>query len=371
MHEGITTFVGLDVHKDSIAIAVAVAGREAPRFVGSTGASLRELLKSLSHLGKLKETLLVYEAGPSGYVLARQLRAHGYHCEVVAPTKIPRRAGDRIKTDRRDAVSLAHFARAGDLSPVLVPEETDEAIRDLSRAREDALRARMRARHQLKALLLRHGKHYPIRTTWTLAHERHLATVSFEHPAQNIAFTEYRAAVREAHERLERITAALREMMSQWRQRAVVEALMSLRGIDFVSAVTLVAELGDLRRFAHPKQLMSFIGLVPSESSSGPNRTQGSITRTGNSHARRILIEAAWSYRYPARIGREMQIRQERLPAALREISWRAQLRLCQRYRRFRFRGVNQNKACTAIARELTGFIWDLAKHVPAPSASI
>jgi transposase len=356
MSEGITTFVGLDVHKESIAIAVACAGREAPRFVGTIGPSLKELLKALSHLGPAQQLLIVYEAGPGGYLWVRQLRAHGYSCEVVAPTKIPRRSGDRIKTDRRDALSLAHFARAGDLSVVTVPDAADEAIRDLSRAREDALRARMRARHQLKALLLRHGKHYPGKTTWTLAHERHLSEVSFEHPAQNITFTEYRSAVRDANERLERITQALRELLLEWRLRPVVEALMSLRGIDF--------ELGDLRRFAHPKQLMSFLGLVPSESSSGQSRSQGAITRTGNSHARRILIEAAWSYRYPARIGREMQIRQEQLPRALREISWRAQLRLCQRYRRFAARGVHQNRTCAAIARELTGFIWDLAQHV-------
>jgi transposase len=285
---------------------------------------------------------------------------------VVAPTKIPRRAGERIKTDRRDALALAHFARAGDLGAVTVPDEADEAIRDLSRAREDALRARMRARHQLKALLLRHGRHYPGKVRWTLAHERHLCKVSFEHPAQNIAFTEYRSAVTEANERLERISAALREVISDWRLRPVVNALMSLRGVDFIGAVTLVAELGDLRRFAHPKQLMSFLGLVPSESSSGQSRSQGGITRTGNTHARRILIEAAWSYRYAARIGREMQLRQEQLPRMLREISWRAQLRLCQRYRRFAARGVHQNRACVAIARELTGFIWDLARHVPS-----
>lgn len=351
MSEIITTFVGLDVHKESIAIAVAAAGREKPQFIGTIGPTLKELL--------------VYEAGPSGYVLVRELRAKGYRCEVVAPTKIPRRSGERIKTDRRDAVALAHFARAGDLSTVTVPDQADEAIRDLSRAREDALRARMTAPHQLKALLLRHGKHYAGKVGWTQAHERHLCKVSFEHPAQSIAFTEYRAAVSSANERLERITEALRQALNQWRLRPVVEALMSLRGIDFVGAITLVAELGDLRRFAHPKQLMSFLGLVPSESSSGQSRTQGGITRTGNTHARRILIEAAWSYRHPARIGRQMQVRQERLPRELREISWRAQLRLCQRYRRFAARGVHQNRACVAIARELTGFIWDLARHAP------
>jgi transposase len=298
-------------------------------------------------------------------VLVRALRGKGYRCEVVAPTKIPRRAGERIKTDRRDALALAHFARSGDLGSVMVPDGADEAIRDLSRSREDALKARTRARHQLKALLLRHGRHYPGKVGWTAAHERHLAKVNFEHPAQNIAFTEYRIAVTEANERLERIVAALKLAVSEWRFRPVVDALMGLRGIDFVSAVTVVAELGDLRRFIHPKQLMSFLGLVPSESSSGESRSQGGITRTGNTHVRRILIEAAWSYRYPARIGAQMLLRQQHLPPTLREISWRAQLRLCQRYRRFAARGIHQNRACVAIARELTGFIWDMARHVP------
>jgi transposase len=365
MSENITAFVGLDVHKESIAIAVAEAGRGAPRFIGTTGPRISEVEKALSHLGTHAELLIVYEAGPCGYVLARQLRERGYRCELVAPTKIPRKPGDRIKTDRRDALSLAHFARAGDLTPVMVPDESDEAIRDLSRAREDALRARMVARHQLKALLLRHGQSYTGKSSWTLAHERFLAQITFAHPAQHITFVEYRTAVKEANERLDRITAALRAQAAEWRLQPVVAALMTLRGIDFVAAITLVCELGDLKRFAHPKHLMSFLGLVPSESSSGESRSQGGITKTGNSHARRILIEAAWSYRYPARIAREMQIRQEGQARVLREIAWRAQLRLCQRYRRMTNRGMHQNKTCVAIARELCGFMWDLARQVP------
>jgi transposase len=222
----------------------------------------------------------------------------------------------------------------------------------------------MSARHQLKSDAA--ASRQTPSDKGELPHERHLSSVNFEHPAQNIAFTEYRSAVKEANERLERITEALRMVVTEWRLRPVVEAPMGLRGIDFISAETLVAELGDLRRFAHPKQLMSFLCLVPSESSSGQSRSQGGITRTGNSHARRILIEAAWCYRYPARIGREMMIRQQQLPRVLREISWRAQLRLrlCQRYRRFAARGVHLNRACVAIARELTEFMWDLARHV-------
>jgi transposase len=364
MSKVITAFVGLDVHKDSIAIAVAEPGRAAPRFLGTTGSALAEVEKALSRVGAPPELLVVYEAGPCGYGLARQLRARGYRCEVIAPTLIPRKPGDRIKTDRRDALALAHFARAGDLTPVAIPQEPDEAIRDLSRAREDAVRARLKARQQLKAMLLRHAQRYTGKSSWTAAHERFLATVRFAHPAQNIAFVEYRAAVSEAHERVERLTVALRAQVAEWRLQPLVGALMTLRGIDLIAAVTLIAELGDLQRFAHPKRLMAFLGLVPSEYSTGESRALGNITKAGNSHARRVLIEAAWAYRFPARIARELQVRNENQPRVLREIAWRAQLRLCQRYRRLSARGMHQNKICTAIARELAGFLWDLARQV-------
>jgi transposase len=321
-----------------------------------------EVEKALGHLGAPPDLQIVYEAGPCGYGLARQLSARGYRCEVIAPSLIPRKPGDRIKTDRRDA--LAQCARAGDLTPIVIPQEPDEAIRDLSRAREDAVRARLKARQQLKAMLLRHGQRYTGKSSWTAAHERYLAEVSFAHPAQNIAFVEYRTAVREAQERVERLTAALREQVAEWRLQPVVGALMTVRGIDLIAAVTLIAELGDLRRFAHPKRLMAFLGLVPSEYSTGETRSLGGITKAGNSHARRVLIEAAWAYRFPARITRELQIRNEAQPRVLREIAWRAQLRLSQRYRRLSARGLQHNKICTAIARELAGFLWDIARQV-------
>jgi transposase len=210
---------------------------------------------------------------------------------------------------------------------VSVPDEHDEAMRDLSRAREDAVRARLKARQQLKALLLRHGHRYGGKSSWTLAHERYLATVSFAHAPQEIAFVEYRQAVREGHERVERLTEALRAQTEHWRLKPLVAALSSLRGIDFVAAVTLAAEIGDFRRFTHPTELMGFLGLVPSEYTTGESRRQGDITKTGNSHARRVLVEAAWNYRFPARISRVMQLRQEGQPKAVREIAWRAQLR--------------------------------------------
>jgi transposase len=366
MHNDITAFVGLDVHKDSIAIGVAETGREAPRFLGTCGPQRRELLKALAHVGPPERVQLAYEAGPCGYELARALIQHGYRCEVIAVAKIPRRPGERVKTDRRDALTLARFLRSGELTPVTIPDARDEAIRDLSRAREDAVRARLKARQQLKALLLRQGHRYTGKSSWTSAHERFLAQIAFEHPAQGIAYAEYRLAASEAHERVQRLTAALHEQVASWRAAPLVRALMTLRGVDLVAGATLAAELGDLRRFAHPKQLMAFLGLVPSEYSSGESRRQGAITKCGNAHARRILIESAWSYRHAARLSRPLVVRAQGQSQPIRSIAWRAQLRLCGRYRRLQARGLHKNRICVAIARELAGFIWDLARQVPA-----
>ena len=365
MNDDITGYVGLDVHKESIAVAVAAPGREPPRFVGTTGARFKELLKTLSQLGRPGRLLLAYEAGPCGYTLARQLGEHGYRCDVIAVTKTPRKPGERIKTDRRDALSLARYLRSGELTPITIPDARDEAIRDLSRAREDAVRARLKARQQLKAMLLRHGHRYDGKTSWTMAHERYLAQIAFAHPAQDIAYAEYRAAVRDADDRVERITTALRDRVTTWRFAPVVAALMTLKGIEFVAAITLVAELGDLGRFTHPKELMSYLGLVPSEYSTGESRVQGAITKAGNGHARRIMIESAWSYRYPARMSRDLVVRHQGQPKAVCDIAWRAQLRLCSRYRRLSARGMHQNKICVAIARELAAFVWDIARHAP------
>lgn len=366
MTNDITVFVGLDVHKDCVAIAVAEDGRTEPRFVGTCGPELRELLKALAHLGDRSHTLIAYEAGPCGFALARQLSADGWRCQVIAVSKTPRKPGERIKTDRRDALALARYLRSGDLTPVVIPDARDEAVRDLSRARQDAVRARLKVRQQLKAMLLRHAKRFPGKTSWGAAHERYLARIGFDHPAQQIAFAEYRAAVMEAHERVERLTAALREQLEHWRYGPVVKALMCFKGIDFVAAATIVSELGDMHRFEHPKQLMAYLGLVPSEYSSGTARTQGSITKTGNTHVRRILVESAWCYRYSARLSRPVAERQLEQPKSVRDIAWRAQLRLCSRYRRLCGRGMHSNKICVAVARELAGFLWEAARHVQA-----
>jgi transposase len=364
MHEPITGFVGLDVHAESTAIGFAAAGREAPRFVGTVGPRLAELKKALGKLGEPRGLLIVYEAGPCGYGLARELSAEDYRCEVVAPSRIPHRPAERVKTDRRDALKLAGLARAGELVPVSIPDERDEAIRDLSRARVDAVRARLKSRQQLKALLLRHGRRYTGRSSWTAAHQRYLATVSFAHPAQDIAFEEYRQAVSEGELRVQRLSHTVAQQVQCWRMQPVVSALMTLRGLDLVAATTVVAELGDLKRFAHPRELMGYLGLVPSEHTSGPNRRLGAITKTGNTHVRRVLIEAAWNYRFPARVSRVLQVRQENQSPAIRAIAWRAQLRLSHRYRRLKARGLQHNKICVALARELAGFIWDIGRQV-------
>lgn len=367
MSEIITSYVGLDIHKASVAIAVADAGRAAPRFVGTINPLPSELCKALRRQrcspGK---TLLVYEAGPCGYGWMRYLRKQGWRCEVIAPSRITRSPSEqRIKTDRRDALMLARQCRAGDLTAIAVPDERDEAMRDLSRAREDACAARLRVRQQMKAMLLRHGRDYVRSGSWSPAHERHLSTIRFEHAAQEIAFNEYRAASKDACERVERITTALREQCEGWRMNSVVKALMCLKGFEFVAAVTFVAELGDLTRFAHPRALMSYLGLVPSEFSSGNTRRQGGITRCGNKHARRILVEAAWNNRFKAQITRCLEVRQEGQPKVIRDISWKAQLRLSKRWRSLGMgRKLNQNKICVAIAREFAGFIWDVARHV-------
>jgi transposase len=368
MDEAITAFAGLDVHGESTAIGFAEAGRSAARFVGTVGPKFAELSKALAKLGDCSKLLVVYEAGPGGYALARELKRAGYRCEVVASSKVPRRPGDRVKTDRRDALTLAGLARAAELTFVSIPDERDEAIRDLSRTRIDAVRARLKARQQLKALLLRHARRYTGKTSWNAAHERYLAKVTFDHRAQDVAFVEYRQAVSEAHARVERLSEALTQELERWRMCALVRALMTLRGVDQLVATTLVAELGELKRFAHPRELMGYLGLVPSEYSSGDKRRLGAITKTGNSQVRRVLIEAAWNYRFPPRITVPLQKRQEQQPAAVRAIAWRAQLRLNHRYRHLTARGVQHNKVCVAIARELAGFVWSIGQQISVPT---
>ena len=283
---------------------------------------------------------------------------------MVAPSQIPKKAGDRVKTDRRDALQLARLLRSGDLTSVYVPTVEDEAIRDLVRAREDALKDIKAAKARLKAFLLRQDLRYEGRATWGPAHLRWLAEVVCPTPAQQIVFQEYVRAVSEHTERLQRLEAELQPQVQTWRWVPVVEAIQALRGVQFTVAVTLIAELGDLSRFANPRQLMSYLGLTPSEHTTGERRRQGAITKTGNSHARRVLIEGAWAYRYPAKVSRHLQLRLEKVPKAIQAISWKAQVRLCKRYRRLMARGKNANQVVVAIAREMAAFVWAIAREV-------
>jgi transposase len=357
----------MDVHKDSIAVAYVAKehGAEVVYLgtIGTRHGDLDQLIRNMQ--SKAKQLIFVYEAGPCGYWLHRYLRKKGYECWVVAPSLIPKKAGDRVKTDRRDAVPLARLMRSGDLTPVYVPKEEDEAIRDLTRAREDALRDLKTAKFRLNAFVRRQD----IRSTGQAhggpAHLRWLAEVVCHTPAQQIVFQEYVRAVNERTERLQRLEQALHEQVKAWRLYPVIEALQALRGVQFTVAVTTVAELGDLTRFDPPRQLMKFLGLIPSEDSSGERRRQGSITKAGNTHARRALVEGAWAYRYPAKVSRHLQLRLENQPKAVQDISWKAQVRLCQRYRRLIARGKHANQVVVAIARELVGCMWAIAKEVP------
>jgi transposase len=368
MDKGIRVFVGLDVHKDTIALALAQVGAEQACYVGTVGHDVPKLLKLLSRYGEPRTVRVVYEAGPTGYGLYRQLRAKGYEAQVVAPSLIPKRAGVRIKTDRRDCVELARLSRSGELTPVWVPELADEAMRDLVRAREDAVQSRHAARMQLKAFLLRHDVRYSGKSSWTQAHQRWLAGLSFAHPVQQLAFEEYRQAVGRADEQVNRLSHALCEAVAGWRFEAVVRALMSLRGLDVTAAATLVAEIGDIGRFESARALMGYLGLVPSEHSSGSRLRKGAITKTGNAHARRVLTEAAWNYRFPARVARALHVRQQEQTQPIRDISWKAQQRLCGRFKALSARGVHQNKVCVAIARELSGFVWAIAREAARPA---
>lgn len=360
-------FIGLDVHAQTIAVAVAEAGGEV-RSLGMIPNRPESVSKLVKKLGKPEQLRVCYEAGPTGYVLYWQLTRLGVRCEVVAPTLVPRKPGDRVKTDRRDAEKLARCYRAGDLTPVWVPDAQHEALRDLVRAREAAKHDQLRARHRLGKFLLRHGRRAPEGTNaWTGKHMKWIKEqVHFEQSAQEATLLDYLHEVEHVIERIQRlehcIDAAIEKMPQ--RMRAVIHGLQSLRGIAKISAVSLVAELGEISRFATARQLMGYSGVVSSEYSSGEDVRRGAITKAGNAHLRRIVVEAAWAYRHRPSIGAGLAGRQIGSSAEVKEIAWKAQHRLHSRYSKLSAKGKTKQKVVTAVARELLGFIWAIGMHV-------
>jgi transposase len=356
----------LDVSKSKRAVAIADGGRGGEvRFVGeiaSTPAAVERLIGKLA--GRYGKLHFCYEAGPTGYGLYRQIEALGHPCLVVAPALIPKRPGERVKTNRRDAVTLARLHRAGELTGVWVPDAVHEAVRDLVRAREAAADDRRRKRQQLLSFLLRHGRVYSGGGHWTLAYRRWLAKQSFAHPAQQIVFQEAVDAIGDADQRQRRLEQQLAVIVPSWSMAPVVAAYQAMRGASFLVAVTFAAEIGDVRRFDNPRQLMSFLGLVPAESSTGDTVRRKGLTLAGNRRARRVLVEAAWTYRYPARIGESLRARLEGLPKAVRDIAWKGQVRLCARYRRLSATGKKLPVVVAAIAREMAAFLWAIGREV-------
>jgi transposase len=360
----IVHYIGLDVHKETIAVSIAPQNSTEVRRYGIIGGTLDAVDKLVKKLAQENIKLrLVYEAGPCGFVLCRHLRSKGIHCEVIAPSLIPRKASDRVKTDRRDADQLARLHRAGELTAVHVPDQEDEAIRDLARARTSAMTDQRQARNRLKGFLLRLGFRYSGKSSWNDAHKRYLSGLVMPQGPQQIAFQEYIHAINDATDRLERLAKAVEDALPGWKWEPVARALMSLRGVQVLTAMTLVAEVGDFSRFEDPRSLMHFFGLTPSEHSSSDQRVQGGITRCGNAHCRRVLTEAAWHYRLTPKVSETIQKRQQGQSKAVQLIAWNAQQRLHKRFQQLSARKKSV-VAATAVARELAAFVWAIACEV-------
>ena len=368
MTQDIEVYVGFDSSKLRHAVAIAQSGRCGElRYFGeieNNATSVAKLVRKLS--SKYARLRFCYEAGPTGYGLYRQITSLGHECMVVAPSLIPKKAGDRVKTNRRDALNLAKLLRNDELTSVWVPDERHEAMRDLTRARGAAVEDVRAKRQHVSAFLLRQGLHYAGKKTWSQAHRRWLCGLKLAHVEQRVVFEEMLLAVRQAEERVVRLEEAIRAAVPDWSLREVLTALMAMRGVDLVSGSAFLAEIGDLSRFRTPRELMAYLGLVPSEDSTGDKIKRGPITKAGNCRARRILVECSWSYQHPPRVSRDKKAKVDAAPPAAREIAWKAQSRLCRRYRALIKRGKRKTVAITAVARELAGFIWSVSRHVTA-----
>jgi|TARA_R110002060_G_C2123325_1_gene98828 transposase len=368
MYKDNIIFIGLDTHKVSTEVAYIEDQRGTkPVHHGKIKTNKSAIMKLARQFqSKYPQATLhfVYEAGPCGYWIYRLLTSLGHCCYVVAPSLIPKKPGDKVKTDKRDAMKLAKLLKSEDLTPIYVPEPEDEAIRDLSRARETAMKDLKDAKFQLKGLFLRNNITCKVNDNWSNQHLRWLTELVLPHPSQQIVLQEMIQTITERIKRVERLVNELAHQVKLWRYYPVVQALQAMRGIRFLVAVGTIAELGDLRRFDHPRKLMAYLGLVPKENSSGDNRKQGGITKCGNGRARRLLIEGAQTYKHNANVSTELQKRQETLPKVVIDIAWKAQLRLCRRYKRLMQRGKHRNVVVAAIAREMVAYIWAISREV-------
>jgi transposase len=367
-----TAFLGLDTHKETIAVAIAEDGRTGEiRYFGqirNEPAPVIKLVKKLTE--KYDKLFFCYEAGPCGYGLQRLITGLGHDCVVISPSHTPKK-GVHVKNDRRDALELARLHRAGDLTPIWVPDTAHEAIRDLIRARITAMQMMKRYRQHLQGFLLRHGRIFQGKTSWTKAHLKWIRGLEFEHPAHYILIEENLAAIRDSEARLQRLEKQIVDIVPSWALAPLVEAFQAMRGISHIAAVILVSEVGDFQRFSHPRQLASYVGLSPSEHSSGEKTIRGGITKAGTERGRRVLIEGAWTYRLPARVSNYMAQRHHTISQEVLDIAWKAQVRLCKRYRSMTARGKNKNVAIAAIAREMVCFLWAIARTVKLPCSAV
>ena len=369
MSKDTITFIGLDTHKEFSEVVTIEDQRSSDHIclgrIASTRQAFTKLARQLQSKYPKSTLHFVYEAGPCGFWIYRLLTSLGHVCYVVAPSLIPKKPGERIKTDKRDAIKLARLMRANELSPIYVPEAGDEAVRDLSRLRETACHDRKRAKHQIKSFLLRNFISYQGSANWGPKHRRWLAELVLPHPAQQIVLQEMIHTLNERTQRLNNLDNELAHIASQWRFYPVVKAIQAMRGVSMILATGLICELGDLTRFDHPSKLMAYIGLVPSEHTSSDKRQPGPITKMGNTRARRLLVEGTHSYRYQPKVSVEMERRQEGLPQSIKDIAWQAQLRLCRRYQRLMYRGKHRNVVVVATAREMVAYLWEIIQLVP------
>ena len=367
-----TLYLGLDVHKAETVIAILESDRDAePRHYGSIATTQHAVERAMRRIAKkqdreLSDLHVCYEASGCGFWIARRLLQMGIRCDVIAPSLIPVKSGDRIKTDKRDAMKLAKNLRSNDLVAVNIPDSVDEAIRDLCRARTDAVDDLRRAKTRLLALLRRLGYNYDGKTHWTEAHKRYLRHLTLPDAAHNRVLEDNLTTVDFHVERIARLEEAMLQLLADWQRKPLVEALMAFKGFKLVAAMVIVSEIGTFSRFEHPKKLMAFLGLVPTESSSGGKQSRGGISKCGNPHARWILIEQATHYRVPPKVSAQLSARQEGTAQWIKNLSWATQTRLSHRFSNLRKRQVHHNKIKVSVARELCGFIWELGTKIEA-----